>query len=147
MGADGVQMGTRFLATEESSASSSYKQAVIDAKQSDICIAFTPGSPCGMPFMVLRNAPMYTTALDGRREAKCDKGYLRLNNGGELRNCPAYSKSDNYFCICNGLLSSAVDNGDKEEPLYTVGANGYRIESIISVKNLMDELTDKRAAS
>ena len=36
MGADGVQMGTRFLATEESSATNDYKQAVLGAKEEDI---------------------------------------------------------------------------------------------------------------
>ncbi|HXX56615.1 MAG TPA: nitronate monooxygenase, partial [Thermodesulfovibrionales bacterium] len=39
MGADGVQMGTRFLATEESSATEEYKQAVVNAKKEDIFVA------------------------------------------------------------------------------------------------------------
>ena len=39
MGADGVQMGTRFLATEESSATVKYKQAVVDAREDDIIVA------------------------------------------------------------------------------------------------------------
>ena len=36
MGADGVQMGTRFLATEESSATKDYKDAVVRATEDDI---------------------------------------------------------------------------------------------------------------
>jgi len=54
MGADGVQMGTRFLATEESSATALYKQAVLDATEDDILVADDPGSPCGLPFRVLK---------------------------------------------------------------------------------------------
>jgi len=49
MGADGVQMGTRFLATVESSAPDEYKQAVLEAKDEDIVVAHRPGSPCGLP--------------------------------------------------------------------------------------------------
>jgi len=45
------------------------------------------------------------------------------------------------FCICNGLLSSAGYNPDVEEPLYTTGANGYRIDRIMTVRELMDELS------
>jgi NAD(P)H-dependent flavin oxidoreductase YrpB (nitropropane dioxygenase family) len=39
LGADGVQMGTRFLATEESSASACYKQALLDANKEDIIVS------------------------------------------------------------------------------------------------------------
>ena len=56
MGASGVQMGTRFLATEESTASEEYKRAVIAAKEEDIIIAIDPGSPCGLPFRVIRQS-------------------------------------------------------------------------------------------
>jgi nitronate monooxygenase len=142
LGADGVQMGTRFLATEESSASTCYKQALLDANKEDIIVSQKPGSPCGMPFRTLRYAPMFLSAENGRRRPQCDKGYLLLKskNGGYL-NCPANSETSDCFCICNGLLSSAGYNAEREEPLYTVGANGYRVTRILAVKDLMDELT------
>lgn len=141
MGADGVQMGTRFLATEESSATPEYKRAVVDANEDDIVVARRPGSPCGLPFRVIRQAPMLVSAQKNVRKPRCDKGYvlLRDRNGGYL-NCPANSENGDYFCICNGLLSSAGYNGDREEPLYTVGSNGYRIDRILSVKSIMNEL-------
>jgi len=72
MGADGVQMGTRFLATEESSASARYKQAVVNARREDILVAEKPGSPCGMPFMVIKNSPMFRSALEAKRGPSCD---------------------------------------------------------------------------
>jgi nitronate monooxygenase len=59
MGADGVQMGTRFLVTQECSATDAYKQAVIDAGKEDILVARHPGSPCGLPFMVIKESPMF----------------------------------------------------------------------------------------
>jgi nitronate monooxygenase len=141
LGADGVQMGTRFLATDESSASPAYKQAVVDARKEDILVAREPASPCGMPFMVIKNSPMFRSALEGKREPRCDKGYiLTRNKEGVFCRCPARDDNKSTFCICNGLLSSAGYNPFSEEPLYTVGANGSRVDKILSVKTLMDEL-------
>jgi nitronate monooxygenase len=142
MGADGVQMGTRFLATEESSASDSYKQAVVSAKKEDIVIAEKPGSPCGMPFRVIRKSPMFLSALKGLRKPKCDKGIVlfRDKQTGNFTRCDAKENNDHCFCICNGLLSSAGYNSEEEEPLYTVGTNAFRVEKVLSVKELMDEL-------
>lgn len=142
MGADGVQMGTRFLATQESSASEEYKQAVLIAKKEDIIVAYDPGSPCGLPFRVIKQSPMYVSAIKKLRPPKCDKGYVLLKDKeGKLSICPAKESNEHHFCICNGLLSSAGYNRDKEEPLYTVGTNAYRVDKIVTVKTLMDELT------
>ncbi len=144
MGADGVQMGTRFLATEESSASYEYKQAVVNANEDDIVVAHDPGSPCGLPFRVIKQSPMYVSALKKLRPPKCDKGYVLLKDKeGKFTICPAKESNEHHFCICNGLLSSAGYNRDKEEPLYTVGTNASRIDRIISVKALMDELVGR----
>ena len=143
MGADGVQMGTRFLATEESSATDAYKRAVIEAKDEDIVVAHRPGSPCGLPFRVIKQSPMYVSSLQQRRQPKCDKGYVLMKDAeGKFTICPAKENNKDYFCICNGLLSSGGYNPDQEEALYTVGSNASRIDKIISVKSLMDELTN-----
>ena len=142
MGADGVQMGTRFLATEESSATGLYKEAVLNAKEEDILVAHDPGSPCGLPFMVIRQSPMYVSALKRLRPPKCDKSYVLLKDSdGNFTICPAKKSNEHHFCICNGLLSSAGYNPDKEEPLYTVGTTAARIDRIVSVKELFEELT------
>ena len=142
MGADGVQMGTRFLATIESSATEAYKQAVVLAKEEDIIVAHRPGSPCGLPFRVIKQSPMYVSALQRKRPPKCDKGYVLMKDAeGKYTVCPAKESNENHFCICNGLLSSAGYNSDKEESLFTVGTNAYRVDKILSVKTLMNELT------
>jgi nitronate monooxygenase len=134
-GCAGVQMGTRFLATHESGANEEYKKMLIDCKEEDIELAAKPGSPCGMLFRVIKQSPFYQQALRYERAPKCDKGYL-LNKG----NCPAKYENDKSFCICNGLLSSANLNPN-ELNLYTVGQLAYRIDKIISVKDLMSELS------
>jgi nitronate monooxygenase len=145
-GADGVQMGTRFLATEESSATEAYKQAVVTAKKDDIIVAHRPGSPCGLPFRVIKQSPMYLSSLERRRPPKCDKGYVLLKDAaGNFTICPAKEDNEKYFCICNGLLSSGGYNPDKEEPLYTVGTNAARVDRIVSVHTLMQELKGIKA--
>ena len=142
MGADGVQMGTRFLATVESSATDAYKQAVVMAKDEDIVVAHRPGSPCGLPFRVIKQSPMYASSLKRLRKPKCDKGYVLMKDAeGKYTVCPAKEDNENFFCICNGLLSSGGYNTDQEEALYTVGSNASRVNKILSVKALMDELT------
>lgn len=147
MGADGVQMGTRFLATEESSASDCYKRAVVAAGADDITLAHDPGSPCGLPFRVIKQSPMYVSALLRLRKPKCDKGYVLLKDSeGRYSRCPAKESNEHHFCICNGLLSSAGYNSDEEEGLYTVGSNAWRVKEIVSVKALMDELSGKTMA-
>jgi len=141
LGADGVQMGTRFLATVESSATDAYKQAVIEATPEDILVATDPGSPCGLPFRLLTKSPMYVTALARGRAPKCDKGYVLLKDEkGNFTRCPAKESNEHDFCICNGLLSSAGYNPDKEEPIYTVGSTAWRVDKVLTVKALMNEL-------
>lgn len=134
LGCAGVQMGTRFLATHESAANSDYKKLLVDCKEEDIELANKPGSPCGMLFRVLKQSPFYQEALSYARAPKCDKGYL-LNKG----NCSAKNENDKAFCICNGLLAS-IKLASNEKDLYTVGQTAHRIDKIISVKELMNEL-------
>ncbi len=148
MGADGVQMGTRFLATEESSASAEYKGAVVKCTEDDIIVGHDPGSPCGLPFRVIKQSPMYVSAMKHLRKPKCDKGYVLLKDAeGKYTKCPAKESNLHHFCICNGLLSSAGYNRDVEEPLYTVGTNASRIDRILPVRELMNELTGRVRAS
>jgi nitronate monooxygenase len=147
LGADGVQMGTRFLATEESSASQAYKQAVLRARPEGILVANDPGSPCGLPFRVLRESPMYQSALARRRPPKCDKGYVLLKDArGRYTRCPAKEDNEHSFCICNGLCSAAGYDADQEEPLYTAGTSAARVDRILPVGDLMAELAGARQA-
>lgn len=137
MGCSGVQMGTRFLATHESGASNAFKKAVIDCTLEDIEVATKPGSPSGLPFRVLKSSPFYQDSLANLRPAKCSKGWL-LNNKNE---CKAKVNPEESFCICNGLLaSSGLERKEKE--LYTVGEIAYKVDKIMSVKDLMQELVE-----
>lgn len=135
MGCAGVQMGTRFLATYESGANQEYKKMVVDCTEADIELAHKPGSPCGMLFRVIKQSPFYQEAVARERAPNCDKGYL-LNKG----KCPSKYENEKTFCICNGLLSAANYNNTEEKNLYTVGQNAYKVDRIMSVHELMQEL-------
>jgi len=148
MGASGVQMGTRFLATHESSATAEYKQAVVDAREDDIIVVAypdkTPASPCGLPFRILKGSPSYSK----KRQPRCDRGYV-LQRGPEgkpsvCQAMPGSANSDKFFCLCNTLLASA-GWAPTELPLYTVGSNAYRVDKILSVAELMKELCGEYA--
>ena len=63
LGADGVQMGTRFVTTWECDASEAYKQTYLHAKKEDIVIV---DSPVGMPGRAIRNR--FLEEKESRRE-------------------------------------------------------------------------------
>jgi nitronate monooxygenase len=134
-GADGVQMGTRFLGTKESSAASSFKNAVVGCKKEDIIIIDPifnpPGSSCGLPMRALRQSP----CLNIPRKPRCNKGYVCIKG-----KCPAQKNCEEYVCLCNVLISAAGWGEKGENPLWTVGSNAFRVNSIISVHELMEEL-------
>ncbi|TSC95767.1 MAG: 2-nitropropane dioxygenase [Parcubacteria group bacterium Athens1014_10] len=135
LGAAGVQIATRFLATKESSASEDYKQAVLKCKKEDIIV--TMMSPCGLPFRTLKNCPMYEGVASGRHKTVCNKGYVLLRG-----KCLAKSDGKHFFCLCNGLFSSAGYSYEGTPPLYTVGAKAYLIDKISTTEEVMNELTN-----
>ena len=137
-GADGVQIGTRFAATHESSASQEFKAAIVAAHAEDIVIA-SPGSPAGMPFRVISTSPGYQQALANSRPLVCDQQYL-LHKGKDGRLTCGALEGHKSFCICNTLLSAAGCPASAL-PIFTVGTNAARVDRILSVGELMDELT------
>jgi nitronate monooxygenase len=139
LGADGIQMGTRFAATYESGASEDFRQAMINCREEDIIVPDKPGSPCGLPFRIIKTSPGYQIAMDKSRPPKCNRGLvLRKDVEGHYTVCPARDSHDS-FCICN-VLYAAHGFTDKEEPIYTIGGRGHLVDRILSVDELMDEL-------
>jgi nitronate monooxygenase len=138
LGASGVQMGTRFMATFESGASDAYKQAVIEVKKEDIIVATNLQSPCLMPFRVIKQAPMYQLG----NLSPCDKGHVMQKDlaTGTLTKCLAKENPDKYFCICNGLFNAAGCQNNPSQNLYTVGTNAYRVTEIVTAKSVIDEI-------
>ncbi len=124
-GADGVQIGTRFIATDECDADDVFKQVIVDSTPDDIRII---KSPVGMPARAI-----YTPLLEG-----LDKGKTffaeRCNNC--LKACPKGDKIP--YCISRALIEAV--EGNREEGLFFCGENASRIKKIVPVQELVNEL-------
>ena len=127
LGADGVQMGTRFVTTYECDAPDDYKQTYIDAKEEDIVIT---KSPVGMPGRAIRNDFM----------DRLKTGPIPIRH---CHNCLALSVCDRKtipYCITEALCCAA--NSDESHALLFCGANAYRAKKIEHVADIMNELTE-----
>ncbi len=126
LGADGVQMATRFICSEECDADIKYKEAFINAKKEDIEIV---KSPVGMPGRAIMTKLTERLKNDERIPVK------------RCYNClvPCDVKTTPY-CISSALINAA--KGNLDEGLVFSGSNGYRNDKIVTVKELMDELKE-----
>lgn len=125
MGASGVQMATRFVATYECDASEAFKEAYVNSSREDIVII---KSPVGMPGRAIKNKFIEDVSGRNRRVENCM---------GCLKKC---NPNNTPYCITRALIASV--RGDTENGLVFTGSNSYRIKSIVPVKKLMDELLD-----
>ncbi len=123
LGADGVQVATRFVTTVECDAPMCYKQAYIDAKQEDIVIT---KSPVGMPGRAIRNVFLDNTA---GKKAKIDHCYQCLEHC-DPKNIP--------YCITKALSNAA--EGDLDHGLLFCGSNAYRANRIETVNQVIEDL-------
>lgn len=126
LGADGVQIASRFVATYECDASEEYKRAYLNAKEEDIQIVI---SPVGMPGRALRNS--FIKKLEEKRE-KVKHCYNCLEKCN-----PATVP----YCITEALTNAV--NGDIEDGLIFCGSNVGRINRMMSVHELMQELVSE----
>ena len=130
LGAAGVQMATRFIATHECDASFGYKQAMLRAKKEDIRLV---SSPVGMPGRAL-NSPLLRRLDTGERVPP-----LRCNDC--LRVCP---HADTPYCISRALVEAV--RGNWEEGLFFCGSSAWRLDRLLTVRELINELMDERSA-
>lgn len=123
LGASGVQIATRFAATYECDADEKFKQAYVDCKKEDIIII---KSPVGMPGRAIRNE-FLEKSKRGEIKFKCYYNCLKTCN-------PPKSP----YCIAEALLNAS--KGKLDGGFVFVGQNAYRVNRIVSVKELIDEL-------
>ncbi len=123
-GADGVQMATRFVPTDECDASDEFKQAYIDSKSSDISII---KSPVGLPGRAIMNDFVKNTIEGERKPFGCPYHCIVTCD---------YKKS--AYCISRALLNAK--KGDMARGFAFAGQNAYRSENIVSVEELVDDI-------
>ena len=128
LGADGIQVATRFVATEECDASPVYKQAYVDAKKEDIAII---KSPVGMPGRALNNAFIKRTQTEPVNIQKCFRC---------IKNC---NPTQIPYCITKALIDAV--KGDVENGLVFCGGRVDEIKEITTVKKVIDEMLSLNA--
>jgi NAD(P)H-dependent flavin oxidoreductase YrpB (nitropropane dioxygenase family) len=126
LGAGGVQMATRFVATFECDASDEFKQTFLKCTRDDIIII---DSPVGLPGRAIRCDFLDRVASGAKEPFECNWKCLK---SCDFKNVP--------YCI--GLALTNAKKGDLEHGFAFAGANAYRVDKLVSVKELIDELME-----
>ena len=123
LGADGVQVATRFVTTVECDAPEEFKQAYIRSSKEDIVIT---KSPVGMPGRAIHNA--FLSGV-GQTPFQLEHCYQCLEK------C---DKKTIPYCITKALVNSA--EGHTEDGLVFCGSNAFRAELIETVDEVLKSL-------
>jgi len=126
LGAGGVQMGTRFVATKECDASIEFKMNYINCRQEDIIII---NSPVGLPGRAIKNEFLSKIEAGYRHKFTCPCRCLKSCKFKEAPYCIALALTR----ACDGIL--ILDEG-----FTFAGHNASRINKIITVEELFREL-------
>ncbi len=121
LGAKGVQLGTRFVATHECDADIRFKKAYLACKEEDILII---RSPVGLPGRAIRGEFLEAIARGDKKVFRCPSRCLESCGAREAR-----------YCISEAL--DAARKGDLENGFVFCGANAHRVEAVVSVKQLI----------
>ena len=124
LGAGGVQLGTRFVATHECDANIRFKESYVACGEDDLEII---KSPVGLPGRAIRNSFLKNVAAGKKMGFKCA---WRCLKSCDIKNA--------RYCI-----SLALDNarqGILDKGFAFAGSNAYRVDKIVSVNELLQEL-------
>ena len=124
LGASGVQMGTRFVATHECDADARFKESYINASRDDITII---SSPVGMPGRALNNNFIEKSRQGLKKPFKC------------IYHCVSTCEREKTpYCIAQALISAM--RGNLNGGFAFCGENVWRVNEIISVPELIHTL-------
>lgn len=116
LGAEGVQIGTRFICSEECNIHQNYKDAVLKAKDRD---AVVTGRPTGHPVRTLKN--------------KLAKKYLKMEKEG--------ASPEELEKLGAGALRLAVVEGDKDGGSFMAGQSAAMVREIKPCKDIVEEIS------
>ncbi len=122
-GADGVQMGTRFVVTEECDADDAFKQAYLSCTKDDIGLIM---SPAGLPGRAIKKNIEQVRQRDIDLDVYCPSACLKK--------C-AYKSDRERFCIVHALERSRL--GDLDTGLIFCGTNAWKADRISTVKEVL----------
>ncbi|WP_084822574.1 MULTISPECIES: nitronate monooxygenase family protein [unclassified Marinitoga] len=124
LGADGIQMGTRFIATEECDADIKFKETIINAKSNDIAII---ESPVGLPGRAIRNEFIESVEKGERKPYECRYHCIKTC---DFKNAP--------YCIAKALYNAAI--GNINDGFVFSGGSVSKINKMQKVKDIIEEL-------
>lgn len=127
IGAAGVQMATRFVATYECDASDAFKEAYLKAGKEDITII---KSPVGLPGRAIKGKFIQMMAEGKKKPFKCPNKCL----------APCDYKTAPY-CISTALINA--QRGNIDAGFVFCGSNVWRVNKIVHVHELIQELVDQ----
>ena len=124
MGASGVQMGTRFVASDECDAPLAFKQKYLDAQKEDILLVKT------------------TVGLHGRIIKNSFSDLITSQDKVKITHCHDCLKHCSYrFCTLDSMYKSM--EGDIDNGLVFAGARVNEIKEILPVQQIMNRLTEE----
>ena len=127
LGAQGVQIATRFVTTKECSVADEFKELYLRANEEDVVII---DSPVGLPGRAIKTAFIEKIMRGEKDPIRC------------LYKCLITCDSATApYCIAKALCNASV--GDLDNAIVFAGSNVSRIEKIVSVKELMDDIVSR----
>jgi nitronate monooxygenase len=124
LGASGVQMGTRFVATYECDADQAFKDAFVNTRREDITVI---KSPVGMPGRAILNDFLLAVREGRKKPFKCPFHCIKTC---DIATAP--------YCISQALVSAK--KGLLKHGFAFCGENVWRVDKIVSVKELISGL-------
>lgn len=115
LGAEGVQIGTRFICSDECTVHENYKELVLKAKDRD---AIVTGRPTGHPVRTLKN--------------KLAKEYLKLEKEG--------APVEELEKLGAGALRMATIEGDKAKGSFMAGQSAAMVNDIKPCSKIIEDI-------
>ena len=115
LGADGVQIGSRFVLSNESSAHINFKNAVINTKDGDTILTLKEITPVRM--------------IKNKLYDKIQNAYLNKKDAEDLKNI-----------LGKGRAKKGMFEGDLDEGELEIGQISMYLQSIKSAKDIVDEI-------
>jgi nitronate monooxygenase len=129
LGAGGVQMATRFIGTFECDAHQRFKEVILRADKDTISLH---GSPVGMPARGVKTA-LHRRIVEGDApRIKCISNCVSPCEHGK-------GAAKVGYCIADSLGDAW--GGDTESGLFFTGSNGWKLNELVHVRDLVGEIT------
>jgi nitronate monooxygenase len=127
IGASGVQIATRLVATYECDASIEFKQAYVAAEEKDLMVI---KSPVGLPGRAIRNEFIEEVNKGKKKPFKCPYHCIKTCN-----------VKDSPYCIALALASAK--KGKLKHGFVFAGQNAHKVKKIVSVKDVIGSLLNE----